>query len=300
MRNEIKFYREYDAINYSSLKALSDNPKSVGVLKSSKALTDGSIFDSLVLTPDEFEYAVYDGKAPTSPQLLELLQKCIDEQAYSEYEIEEIANRKANKKYILFGQYTKLESRKKIWCNNIFMDYLHFMKDNPMVISNDKYQEMLNHKEIFINHPFTKNIFENGEAQFAIYNTINGIKYKGLIDYFKQKTEPLDLKTTSFSCLNFEYSKLKYRYDIQSSLYTHLLRESFENVKPMKMVVYSFSEKQPLIYDMTPYIESGRKGFFRNETYYRGWEELANDYMWHKENQLWDYPKKVYDNNGVV
>jgi len=37
----------------------------------------------------------------------------------------------------------------------------------------------------------------------------------------------------------------------------------------------------------------------RFETY-RGWRTLLDEICWHVKNNRWDYPKHVYDSNGIV
>ncbi len=32
----------------------------------------------------------------------------------------------------------------------------------------------------------------------------------------------------------------------------------------------------------------------------KGFETLTTDYLWHVENNLWQYPKEVYTNNGII
>ena len=101
---------------------------------------------------------------------------------------------------------------------------------------------------------------------------------------------------------SFKYSVLKYRYDIQSSLYTHLLEKAYPGyvIADFKMIVYSFPQKSANIFNLKKYREISKNGFVRNEELVKGWLELANELMWHNENQLFEHSMKTYLNNGEI
>lgn len=294
-------YREHPAKNYSTLYQLSVNPSKLKFKKESLALSKGSALDLLLLTPDKFdeEFAVLNER-PTN-QLLELAEECNNRHCEWENEIEEVANQKINEKFKYFGSTKKLEIRKKNWDTNLFYDYLNFLKksNNKTILSSEEYQEIKEGVEILKNHDFTKDIFVGGVPQKDLYTKIENHEFKCLLDYFVNNN-PFDLKSTSKSVFSFESSVYKYRLDIQSSLYSHIVRELYENVGDFKMVVYSFAERKPLVYNMSNFIQLGKQGFTRNDRYYKGWLQLANELDWHNSNNLFDYPKEVYLNNGEI
>ena len=159
--------------------------------------------------------------------------------------------------------------------------------------------------------------------QLPIYFEYIGIKCKALLDLVievKDKegntlyVEPIDLKTTSNTTLNFLSALKSFRYDIQAAWYTLALESMFKGVeiKPFKFIVESTSfTGTPLIYDLDETLlfigRYGRGEFINNEggvdllisREIMGFQDLVGDYLWYEENG-WEQERVVKKNGGVL
>lgn len=309
-------YRELKHhINYSLLSGIFSNPYFVKF--PSPNFTDsmkrGDATDILLLTPEKFnkKYIVSDVKQP-SGQVLKLAEECFEKNVDNIFDIKDIANQENLGKY--FGNTKDLEKREKNWNNDLFFDYLKFLKSskNKIIITIEEHEDVQQAVNILKEHLFTKNIF-NSDNGLTHYNQLAvGFKYKGfrykilldkvIVDHKNKIVYPFDLKTQGDSLFSFRRKIKKYRYDIQSSLYKHGLQQLFIDyeIKDFKDIVYSFLEKKPLIYNMSYYHDISRDGYVHDKNFYKGWLQLSSDFKWHVKTDLWEYPKEVYDNNGEV
>ena len=130
-----------------------------------------------------------------------------------------------------------------------------------------------------------------------------------IIDHDNKTIQPLDIKTTSSSPYAFTKSMYSYRYDIQGALYSHYIKHVFKARKGLEdykvldfkyIVVNVDYPKNPLIWKLS--YNDNRAAFAGKLAGYNraGIWELINDLRWHLENDLWDYSRELYENNGVV
>lgn len=130
-----------------------------------------------------------------------------------------------------------------------------------------------------------------------------------IIDHDNKTIQPLDIKTTSSSPYAFTKSMYSYRYDIQGALYSHYIKHVFKARKGLEdykvldfkyIVVNVDYPKNPLIWKLS--YNDNRAAFAGKLAGYNraGIWELINDLHWHLENDLWDYSREVYENNGIV
>lgn len=104
----------------------------------------------------------------------------------------------------------------------------------------------------------------------------------------------------------FPVSFLKWRYDLQAAFYSEALRQQYPGYKVMNfkfIVISSLQLKKPLIYKCTDTdLLVGKHGGMNtfNNRKIKGYEQLMDDYVWHSENNLWEYPREVYERNGEV
>jgi len=123
---------------------------------------------------------------------------------------------------------------------------------------------------------------------------------KIIIDSTAKKIIVIDVKTTSKSPYKFMESYMKYGYYRQAAIYNKgvefYLKENYEKpldgftfenylvvvgVKGFESCVYSVSEEDLVL----------------------GFQEFDNQielFKWHKEHNIWDIPKNIYENNGIV
>lgn len=307
-------YRNIDAINYSSLSSLDEGPWNLNKNLESKAFDLGSGVD-ILLFDKEKEYnkqvIVTELPEPTAT-LADIINYCYNNNLDQEWMIEQYINQLDSEGKFVFWKTTKnLETRKNNWNTDYFYSYLEFLKKSRdkirLTISEDV--EIKYAVEYLKTCDFTKHIFNDkrGTAQMVLVEEIEDLKFKGKLDWViidedSKTIYPYDLKTTSKYLNSFKYSVLKYRYDIQSSLYTHLLEKAYPGyvIADFKMIVYSFPQKSANIFNLKKYREISKNGFVRNEELVKGWLELANELMWHNENQLFEHSMKTYLNNGEI
>lgn len=170
---------------------------------------------------------------------------------------------------------------------------------------------------------FTKDIFTENNLdyfpKFPVewkYTTQNGkvIKCKSEIDILKidhkdKKIYLKDLKTT-YDNENFEYSYLKYRYDLQAAFYYLALEywsreEGMDDytVEPMEFIVgdTSANNRRPVRFQTTlTDLDAGLNGCVIKGVRYKGVHELIEEIAWAENNSMWNCSKELFDNQGVM
>lgn len=307
-------YRKIDAINFSKLAALDRHPINLTIeTEESKALDLGGAVDILMFDGEKrlLQLAAFTELEEPTATLKTIIDYCHEHDISQPWQVEQIVNEKLdNGKFKYWSTTTKPESRNRKWNTPYFWDYLNFLFDSKdkMKFSPIDKSKIYNAVEVLNSHEFTREIFKsNGKSQLPLVHEIEGYKFKGLLDWvvFDEKNKiiyPYDLKTTSKYLSAFESSVLYYRYDIQSSLYKHLLEKEFPNyqIADFKMIVYSFASESVNIFNLRNYYEKARDGYQRNEKHIKGWLELAGELQWHLKNELYDHPKNVYESNGEI
>lgn len=135
-----------------------------------------------------------------------------------------------------------------------------------------------------------------------------------IVDHEEKTIEPFDLKTTSKSVWDFPNSFIHNGYFRQAAFYSIALYaqqspvkqylEQDYKVKPFSFVVV---ETRPnaygpvLLYEVKDqWLDKAFNGFTLQDRYYKGINELIDDFYWHVENNVWFLPKEVYLNEGRV
>lgn len=189
--------------------------------------------------------------------------------------------------------------------------------ENMQVITPQQHKLIYDIKESFLNHRFTKDYFDKEKYdlffQVPLDFTYNEVSCKALLDMIAvdkitKVLYPIDLKT-SYTKTHFWYSNLwKFRYDIQAAFYTEGLMQTdykekygAESLANFRFMVESqTSPGNPLIYEASDEIlaigKSGGKFGIRE---FEGFEQAIERYKWHSENDLWEYTKEDYQNNGI-
>lgn len=311
----MKNYRQIQAVNYSKLGSLDRSP--LNLLKKedfeSKALDLGACVDTLLFHGKkelDKEISYTELKEPTAT-LKELIYHCYKNNINGRWAIQGVVDSvNENGDYVYWSSVKKPESRSNKWDTDYFWKYLKYLNDSKgkIKISKDNYDLITNSVEKIKNHEFCKDIFnKKGKAQLAVVQELHGYKYKGLLDWvvFDEKRKiiyPYDLKTSSKYLSAFESSVLFYRYDIQSSLYKHLLEKEFPEyqIADFKMIVYSFVQESVNVFNLKNYYDKARDGYEHNGKYKKGWLQLTEELEWHEKHQLFEHEKSVYENNGEI
>ena len=318
----IKEYREYPAFHYSELAALSKSPSFLidGYKEETTSMKLGSALDCLITDPslfeDRYRISEFNGSDTIKEILISISKKLKDNKDTSYNYDEEVIK---SCKEFNYGQ-----SYKEKTLLAKFQPYKEYLKDllsDYIFLTSEEMANIREAKLTLFTHDFTKFFFncdvdEEIFYQFPIIFTVNGIKCKVLFDLIKVDHKnkviyPADIKTSD-SIYTFPQNFLKFRYDIQASLYTeslynadikkllHLKNNNYR-IEDFRFIVISLKNPdKPLKYNAKKYINFGKYGWSYFNIKMEGWMELIDDYKWYKENELYDYRRDIYENNGEI
>lgn len=316
--------RKFYETEYQWLIGAKDKPE----IEVSDAMRLGELVDCLLLTPSDFSssFVVHTGETPTG-QMLDFTNKYFKqekeqtnnyEKKLEQSEIDQIAENV----YIEVG--FKRDSRDTVLkrFKTEALDYYKSLRAGigRAVISPEMHLKALRMVDQLNANEFTGPILNPGPdveklVQLPIYKEdfcqfrvpVKGLLDLVLIDHSTKIISTYDLKTTSE--FNFTSSYISRRYDIQGSLYNELSMYLIGDMKlggykvkdSFKFIVGSTIGGMPEIWKMNfNDLKTGRLG---GKNLYgrtiKGFKGLIDDYKWHVENNKWDYPKEVYENNGV-
>jgi len=328
INSEQKPYHEVDAINYSSLYAISIGPQYYKSRNDDKEQKEhfiiGSLVDCFLTEPELFKnkYAVEELEEFTNfprPQMKKYVE-VFAETGDSGKAFEAVGFKKGNLLDVI-EEFNKTGKE--------YADYLtnkaKFINDNKdkTIISKEQYDKAKAISNSLQNSQFTKKYFQKPSENIEVISQLeiywhmyrNNFKCKldrVIVDHKNKTIQPIDIKTTGKHVSNFNDSFFGFRYDIQASLYNQGLCD-FVYRKDSKYYGYSIlpflfiveSTKYigtPLIYSVEPNVlmasENGISG--HTGVYYQGWRELLERLLWHKSNNAWDYTREQYENEGVV
>lgn len=318
----IKEYREHPAFHYSELSALWNSPSSMIAPKDfskSNAIRLGSAVDCLITTPDKFDDEfIVCSEYNLSGQMKQFTDYLIDgndkEEAYNlvgfkRDKFEKVCDKFEGSEYEKFFKFVTEEVKDKI------------------ILSRDELADVKLINETLKSHKFTKKYFNPENENISLYyqvpiicnfenNELKALFDLIVVDHDNKTIQPIDLKTTSESVYGFFKSFEKYRYDIQCSLYQTVLLNSNEvdkildsdvcgyTILDFKFVYISFKNtSKPLVYSDKNFevVKNGRYGWINSfGKEFTGWEKLIEDYRWHRENDLYDYSRNIYENDGII
>ena len=329
-KNRVEKYFASKRLNVSTLKGL-DNPVWIKIKRMNKGVEDeekrafrvGSVVDTMNTDIENFdnEFIVIGEDRPTGLMLkfIEALPEGLTKD--SDITLYKEAHKKAEFK-------TKIETVvKKFWSEKRYVKYYHAVRNThgKTLITKDEYDEAKTCKDGLFNNPYTRPYFDNTDPykkvfyQVPLYFTHMGIMCKGLMDLllinYKDKViEILDLKTTGRSISSFPRDYVSYKYYLQGTHYeiglTKLLNYKFfkdqlgitddiENwtIEHMKFIVVEKKGNAP-----ARLFQMGEKEFevamYGKDP--KGYIEYMELYKWHEKTGLWDYPKEMYESNGII
>jgi hypothetical protein len=135
-----------------------------------------------------------------------------------------------------------------------------------------------------------------------------------LIDHKNRTIQPFDLKTTGKSVYDFPVSFLQFGYYRQCALYEtalysigspilSLLEQGYEMLDFIFIVVENkLSSSHPAIIYRTNAKdrEYGRIGGYIGKRFYKGIDQLIDEYKFYRENDYWDLPVDLLRSNGEI
>ena len=321
--NIVKEYRKKEAINYSSLSALAISPQAyiarddIGDIP---AFRKGSAVDCLLTTPNDFhiEFYVMAIKKAPPPQMVKYVEKLFElgDEVQAGVDPHEAA-------YIESGYKSKPEFIREKY-ENEGKAYYDALKDarGKTILTYLEYEQIQRAVNSVKEGDFTKQYFGRSKAgidilyQYPIYWETEGHACKSLldilvIDHKNKEIFPIDLKTTGKSVLNFGTAFIRWKYYLQAAFYTaatifwknndtDLVDYSVKNFK--FLVVETVGVNPPMLFKCSDRDlevgENGGKDQFGNQI--KGYKNLISDLDYHDRTGNWDFPREVYENNGIV
>ena len=316
-------YRDAPGVSRSFLSEFDDNPRNVIEPRErveSDAFRIGSAFDAMMFqTPEEWNnrYFVSEHEPPTGMMgnmvkayikevSTDILENFTDEQkierAFSESGYKDSYKKTALKQFESFRDYAAEQ-------------VTHEGKDS---LSLSEYDMLVRMQYNCLNNEVASKFFKSKSDkqdllfQLPVFWEQSGTVCKALldvvmIDHEAKKIYPVDLKTTSSSIYYFSASFIKYKYYLQSSMYSAAIEDMFSNltsegytIENFKFIVVSTTGRNDVLtYTVSDAdMNAGHYGYtdiYGN--YKRGWITLLEDLNWHYESDLWHYHREVYSNN---
>ena len=343
-------YRKIDALNVSSIKCYDTDPvkfyrefilKQKRADKKSTSLIIGDLADFYLLDcrgdDEEFEnrfhdkFALYEGAKGTG-QVFTLADKLYSVTETSLNSMGEVVisfedRFKDAYDFMIHQGFYKGKTLEKVLedFNDKGKDYFQTLLDNSckIVVEVSLVDKSKKVATMLATDPFTEEVFKEGDMdylpKFPIeweYTTQSGkvIKCKSEVDILKichkeKKIYLKDLKTT-YDNENFEYSYLKFRYDLQAAFY-YLALEYWRKqegmvdytVEPMEFIVgdTSANNRRPVRFQTTlSDLDAGLNGCTIRGNRYKGIHELIDEISWAEDNDIWNASKELCDNNGIM
>jgi hypothetical protein len=324
-----KEYRDAKELNYSTLKAMIDDPESL--IRDGEDISDkrgvkiGSLVDAMLTDSDNLDELFYYKpiNIPTA-SLFELSKYIVSLDNLKEIVVNRDINEVLEGIKILgiWGSVKKEDVLIAKFDNDIFWEYLESVieSDGKMIMSPEEYSAAQNCAMLLSTHEYTKDIFNikgsNIEVidQFKYKFRFNGVECKVMLDKIivdhKYKIiYPYDIKTGMPKSSDFGKNYLIYRYDLQGVLYRLALEYIAMNNPYFKdFTIANFK----FIYISTMNTNYPLKWAMKDEKHYKtlvGWDtpsgyryrgvlELIDEYKWRIENNIYDRSKEIVENNG--
>lgn len=273
----------------------------------------GSLFDSILTKGKKTldDYVVFDKDVPSAEKKVidYLIDNNIIANSLTEITREEYTKAtEACEYYLKWG----LDARMKHIYE--YEDYYQVAKSKKKIVSKLDWEDAIEMARVFRQDKYLQNLFgvKNTEdieyiyqAQFAtemILPSNRVVNVKIMPDLLKinhkEKTiQPVDLKTSTIPAWNFKENFLKFRYDLQASVYTDVLRKiisTCDDVKDYTILPYLFtdisrSDKVPVTYLYDQTSEEQANGFtmtIGEKTYsYKHWTTLLDEIINYKETE---------------
>lgn len=268
-------------------------------VKSTPAMEFGSLVDCMLTRPSDLhnEYAVCDTQVPPAEKAV------LDALSNSKVPFEDLDNDAIQKACELKGYQPRWGFDAKYKHLAEYADYYNLLCSGKKLVAKTDWEDAERIVQALLKNEVTSPFFKKStedleilyQQQFVVsYKPIGSdekIKLKIMPDIMvvdhKEKTVQLvDLKTSSLPAWQFKENFLKFRYDIQASLYSDVMdavldsEEEYDEytIKPYLFVVISRSDFIPVVfqYDQTdPTQENGLSWTNGEKLYhYRGWKEL--------------------------
>lgn len=262
------------------------------------AMEFGSLLDAMLTQPDKVNdmYVVLETTPPPAEKAA--IDSLITLTSFNKFEdIPEQAFEAATATYQpRWGLDTKIKKLAQ------YKDYYEIRRSGKKIVSREDWNDAVEMTYIIHNDVYLKDIFGQGikngveylyqmKIFFNVLVEIDGDEYvvnmKAMpdlvvVNHNDKTIQPIDLKTSSLPAYNFPDSFIKFRYDIQASIYTCALMRlrdvdtSYVDYKilPYLFVDISREDKVPLVFNYDPLDGDQILGLSYGEYHYKHWTEL--------------------------
>ena len=333
MKLKDKDYFALNLLSYSKLSALDREGPSIFEkqedLSNNSAVRIGSLVDDLLTDPESIEnkYFVVTMQKPTASLGL-LIDACITSFPTMDDALPSKVYQLA-KGLKLWDNVKKEETYYKKFDVSSFWDYLksHYIKGDREMISLDDLHlakkmaktlvEDIDTKDAFLTDDNTEVIFQHvelwGEGEATTpFSDVRFEGYKSKFDILRinhnQKTiQFVDIKTMMDKASQFERSFWMFRYYIQDAMYQQALlslrdREypDYTALEPYNIVISQIEPEKAYKFEIdADWITAGKDGFMMGYKNYKGYAELTEEYLWHKETKVYNYSKEEFHNGRI-
>lgn len=309
------------ALSYSRISDFDRNgPKALNKKRSEltgEGVKIGSLVDDLLLNKRNFKklYYIFDGVKPTAT-----LGKLCDI-------VIQNYKRPPGKKTLL--KITKKNnfwikwSKEKVWEAIDVPDFWNYIKasfisKNKLLVTTPEIELAESLVTILKEHKHSIDVVTNkrnehlNQFKFKIEHkgfVLRGIVDKVLIDHKTKTVRLIDLKTGKGSGEEFVSSFIKWRYYLQSAVYTLAFKEICKtlNLKDYKLLQFQFlyigrSEQIPFLFSINrTWHKASLYGFTTSSGFrYKGLYELLEEIRWHVDNKVFDMSKEAHESNGLL
>jgi len=199
-----------------------------------------------------------------------------------------------------------------------FWDYItaFYESKTKTIVSSSEYYLAKDLVDTIMTHKYSSYIFDSDQQniyQFPIKFKLKHFVFRGILDILRidhknKEVTMIDLKTGKEDAENFMISFLKWRYDLQSAVYSLAFKSICKELnlkdyklKPFEFLYISRYQKIPLLYEVSDtWHKASLYGFSTSKKYYRGLYELIDIIKWHWDNKVFDSTKEIYESNGRI
>lgn len=321
-------YRAINAISYSMLSRYDrEGFKKIPEIldkQDTASLRFGSILDCILTDNENIDNKFYITSTKRPSDLISNMVEDLYEKYSSEFSsIEEIPEEEVLKTVNKFGYYNNYkDSKRTSLLVTSGSPYYKFLSESNgrTIIDEDVYKFALLNANTLKSHPYTsryfrKHSFNNDieildQLKFTMSykeHTLKCMFDKIIVLHNEKIIKPCDLKTTGKDEYFFDYSFIEWRYYIQATLYTYILKDRIKKdeyfkdftINPYEFIVINKFNNLPIVWKFDK--NHWEEDFIDHRgNVLKGWKTLFDELTWYMSKRNYDYSREAVDNKGVL